>query len=486
MSNIQYIGARYVIKVYENSQYAGSADWEQNVTYEPLTLVTYNFSSYLSKKDVPATIGNPAQNPDYWVVTGAYNGQIANIQEQLDLLNTMYVDIRNYGAKLDGVTDDSAAFQAAINDGNVLIPHNATIHIANSVYIPSMRIIDFNKAVITGNTNDPFVVQKISDSEACKHVIFKNAYVDASGGFTPFNVSNAYDITFDHVRVIQVKPGHAAVTCCNVFNVVFNACLMQGDSSVNPYPDNTTGIELVTDNGPMSALRVITNIGIHNCLLQRFKKGIHIHRNITSGNFEDINIINQGFSNCDICIDVDTTQCKCLNIHDVRAEYSETVIHNTADNVHIGQINGYDNSYIIDNSGECTLDSVWCDNPDANHPAYIIKSNTYVIRLTGTRYGGVNCSDLYDTNNPGTVYGQPYLPILHVAGQTAFTPRLVWRRVFEFTGSNNITNSTTTPFDGLTFDFIVVAGTVTIGDSAITADHKYHTATYIEGEWFVS
>lgn len=88
MANIrQYIGARYTIKIYENSQDAGSAEWEANTSYEPLVMVTYNNSSYLSKKDVPATIGNPALNPLYWIVTGAYNGQIAALQAQIDAIN---------------------------------------------------------------------------------------------------------------------------------------------------------------------------------------------------------------------------------------------------------------------------------------------------------------------------------------------------------------------------------------------------------------
>lgn len=85
MANIrQYVGARYVTKIYENSLDSSSAEWESNVAYEPLTMVTYNNSSYLSKKDVPANIGNPAQNPTYWVVTGAYNGQIAALQSNID------------------------------------------------------------------------------------------------------------------------------------------------------------------------------------------------------------------------------------------------------------------------------------------------------------------------------------------------------------------------------------------------------------------
>ena len=77
MATRQYIGARYVTKIYENSLDPSSAEWEANVNYEPLTMVTYNNGSYLSKRTVPGNVGNPASNPTYWTQTGFYNGQIA-------------------------------------------------------------------------------------------------------------------------------------------------------------------------------------------------------------------------------------------------------------------------------------------------------------------------------------------------------------------------------------------------------------------------
>lgn len=89
MSVKQYIGARYVTKIYENSLDPSSAKWEAGVTYEPLTLVTYLNSSYLSKKEVPGSVGDPAANPSYWVLTGAYNGQILYLQNQIDAINTI-------------------------------------------------------------------------------------------------------------------------------------------------------------------------------------------------------------------------------------------------------------------------------------------------------------------------------------------------------------------------------------------------------------
>lgn len=106
MANIrQYIGARYVIKIYENSQDTSSAEWEQG-NFEPLVMVTWQNGSYLSKKEVPATVGNPASNPDYWVQTGFYNGQIAALQAQIDTINN--TDLPNIDAAIQTLTDDKA------------------------------------------------------------------------------------------------------------------------------------------------------------------------------------------------------------------------------------------------------------------------------------------------------------------------------------------------------------------------------------------
>lgn len=101
MSVVQYIGARYVPKFYENPN--GSNDWLSGISYEPLTIVTYASNSFTSKKPVPATVGNPPANPEYWVSTGIYNAQVEQIrqdisaaQEDIDDLETaLTADIAN-------------------------------------------------------------------------------------------------------------------------------------------------------------------------------------------------------------------------------------------------------------------------------------------------------------------------------------------------------------------------------------------------------
>lgn len=83
--NRQYIGARYVPKFYEGSN---GTEWDPNVAYEPLTIVTYLSNSYTSKKAVPASVGNPLANPQYWASTGVYNAQVEEYREEVQRVIT--------------------------------------------------------------------------------------------------------------------------------------------------------------------------------------------------------------------------------------------------------------------------------------------------------------------------------------------------------------------------------------------------------------
>lgn len=73
---MQYIGARYV------PFFADPIEWQPNKLYEPLTIVTYNNSSYTSKQTVPAGIS--PDNGEYWVETGNFNAQINDLSTKID------------------------------------------------------------------------------------------------------------------------------------------------------------------------------------------------------------------------------------------------------------------------------------------------------------------------------------------------------------------------------------------------------------------
>lgn len=80
MAMHQYIGARYVPKFHDGSS---GTDWTSNTQYEALTIVTRNGNSYTSKKPVPANIGAPESNPDYWASTGIYSAQVQQLQDDM-------------------------------------------------------------------------------------------------------------------------------------------------------------------------------------------------------------------------------------------------------------------------------------------------------------------------------------------------------------------------------------------------------------------
>lgn len=110
----RYIGARYVPVFYENSQDA-STDWEANVVYEPLTWVTLtNGHMYLSKKKVPATVGSPALNIEYWLDVANYNGFIQDLDDRLTIVEGDIVTINGDIAAANGRIDDILAHKCNI------------------------------------------------------------------------------------------------------------------------------------------------------------------------------------------------------------------------------------------------------------------------------------------------------------------------------------------------------------------------------------
>lgn len=73
MATRQYIGARYVPLF--------DGDWNSSKVYEPLVIVSYNDSTYTSKKAVPA--GIIPTNTEYWALTGTTSGAILDLQHRV-------------------------------------------------------------------------------------------------------------------------------------------------------------------------------------------------------------------------------------------------------------------------------------------------------------------------------------------------------------------------------------------------------------------
>ena len=108
---MQYVGSRYVPLFYDDGN--GGHDWTANTIYEAFTIVTYNNNSYTSVKPVPASVGSPDNNPDYWAATGNFNAQLQDVEDALtplqnDAAFVDYTDEMDFTvSSITGIADES-------------------------------------------------------------------------------------------------------------------------------------------------------------------------------------------------------------------------------------------------------------------------------------------------------------------------------------------------------------------------------------------
>jgi len=88
--NRQYVGARYVPKI--------MGEWNKNIPYEALSIVTYKGNSFTSKIPVPAKVD--IGDETYWVNTGNYNAQIEEYRKETleakQLANNTNTDLQTF------------------------------------------------------------------------------------------------------------------------------------------------------------------------------------------------------------------------------------------------------------------------------------------------------------------------------------------------------------------------------------------------------
>jgi hypothetical protein len=421
-----YVGKRYVPKLFVNPN-DGSANWINTVQFESLTVVLWQGASYTSKQDVP--IGIDIGNIKYWVRSADYNAQVAiyeqNVRDyhqyvidQIGIINDSYdafkndvndefnslsininkgikdyVNIIEYGAKLDGITDDSLAFENALKDGNVYIPSRAIIFIGSTININNpQRIIDFNESVIIGgNGVTMFQIGTLDMTASLLNITLKNAFVNLSNSASFLQSFNSYFINFENIRITGLKDSNYGIKIVNGFNISFNKVHIGGTNSgvSNISGNNASGI-IISTNGTVNTNVIgttnITNVSIDNCLIQHVKYGIY-YNNVGNTTYDTNTMSNLGFSYVDNVIVTNENNCINQKISVLRAEYCGTLFANNGD-ISVEDVYCYNTLYCFDNgaNGRILIKSKLYHWNPITTGGYLIKNNLGTLNFKDCAY----------------------------------------------------------------------------------------------------
>lgn len=174
--NRQYVGARYVPQFFNNPD--GSWDWAQGFQYEPLTMVKYGNNTYTSKQLVPANVGAPNINNDYWAQTGDYNGYLSYIDVEINKINNRLV---NYNEKNVILLSDS--YGMVNPKGYNWIDYLPPLIKADSAYTYGLNGGSFsnkNSQYTFLNALKTEIVPLIENKEKITHIIVGGGFNDAS------------------------------------------------------------------------------------------------------------------------------------------------------------------------------------------------------------------------------------------------------------------------------------------------------------------
>lgn len=191
----QYVGARYVPKI------ADPVEWQADTAYEALVIVTYNSSSYTSRKPVPATVGIPPQNSEYWALTGNYNAQVEEYrqltEQAVETANTANSTANKASEDVGTLTTTVEGFDERITDNSSDIKYNEG----------QITTLKNELQALTGRVNE--LETEIGDAD----VNYANTYIVHKNSETYNTISSAIEqaktdqVSLSNPKVILVYPG---------------------------------------------------------------------------------------------------------------------------------------------------------------------------------------------------------------------------------------------------------------------------------------
>ena len=242
------MGLRYIPKL--------DGEWDNTKEYEHLIVVTHQGDSYTSKKRVP--IGIDISNSEYWLRTGSFNAQLEHYRKDIikyseDLKNHKtlgIVNVKDYGAKGDGVADDTYAIKNCIDlaeSGSVIYFPTGHYKISETITLNSKTLKlcgsvahdnegwgekRFNGSVLEfiGNNENAFNINFygciLENLIICNKGSYKTA-ICINKSLYPENDSVIWNLQFNNIVAHNFK-GDVYKSTCNVFKTTFRNCYAHG------------------------------------------------------------------------------------------------------------------------------------------------------------------------------------------------------------------------------------------------------------------
>lgn len=174
--------------------FADPVEWSEDRNYNPNTIVLWNGDGYASKELVP--VGILPTDERYWLKISDYNAQIHEIETEFEQLKTVVdsykyaVNVRTFGAKGDGVTNDTVAVNSAIAEagdkGAIYFPYG--VYVLDSNWAPTEKIFaDSGTKLVTPSGATHNAVKPITNDF---NIVQGDVWTTDNNNYTPPSAAN--------------------------------------------------------------------------------------------------------------------------------------------------------------------------------------------------------------------------------------------------------------------------------------------------------